>query len=158
MSNIKAEFSDYLSLSWLERYNIYLNSREWQRRRQGILERDSFICQSCLGKKATEVHHLTYTRVGCELATDLISLCSSCHRAVTTMHRASKVRSSSGIHPTNFAELESIVYGALSSYMEGNYTYEELMNIYRSSFEKPFFSFSDDNYPAEILLKAHFGS
>jgi 5-methylcytosine-specific restriction endonuclease McrA len=64
-------------------YKIYLNSPAWRSLRLKILARDRYICQLCGKRKATEVHHLTYERIGRELENDLISLCSICHRILT---------------------------------------------------------------------------
>ena len=60
-------------------YESYIESEIWKKRRQVILERDRWICQGCLHRKAVDVHHLTYDRLGDELAFDLISLCRQCH-------------------------------------------------------------------------------
>lgn len=66
---------------WWDRYNQYLQSEDWDKKRRAILARDNFTCQGCLGHrgKATQVHHMTYQHVGNELAFELISLCSHCH-------------------------------------------------------------------------------
>lgn len=64
---------------WWERYNEYLNSDEWKIRRDRVLKRDCYICQACLQRRATQVHHKTYENVGCEPAFDLIAICSTCH-------------------------------------------------------------------------------
>lgn len=64
---------------WWDTYNAYLASPEWRRRRAAVLKRDAGMCQGCLAAPATEVHHLTYERVGRELLFDLVSLCEACH-------------------------------------------------------------------------------
>lgn len=62
-----------------DKYTSYLGTKEWQTIRKKILERDNFICQSCLENKATDVHHKTYANVFNEHAFELVSLCRSCH-------------------------------------------------------------------------------
>ena len=68
---------------WWDWYSAYLRSPEWAAKRQRVLERDSFLCQyqNCRAI-ATEVHHLTYERVGEELLEDLLSVCGGCHTCI----------------------------------------------------------------------------
>lgn len=65
-----------------ERYREYLNSNEWKKLKRKVIARDNGICCGCGEKRTLDVHHLTYDRVGNELMTDLISLCSVCHARV----------------------------------------------------------------------------
>jgi 5-methylcytosine-specific restriction endonuclease McrA len=67
------------SSDWWSSYSRYLESPEWQVRRSRILARDGFVCRQCRFHAATQVHHLTYARVGHELDEDLISVCDACH-------------------------------------------------------------------------------
>lgn len=60
-------------------YLDYLESPEWATIRRKVLKRDGYLCQGCLEKPGTIVHHLTYKRQGNEMACDLISLCKDCH-------------------------------------------------------------------------------
>lgn len=62
------------------RYQTYMASPEWRRLRQTILARDGYKCQIC-GEEATDCHHLSYSRFGHELETDLISVCGPCNQA-----------------------------------------------------------------------------
>lgn len=62
-------------------FGTYYDSAEWHRTRQRILARDEYACQSC-NERATDVHHLTYARLGCENDLDLIALCRQCHNLV----------------------------------------------------------------------------
>jgi 5-methylcytosine-specific restriction endonuclease McrA len=64
--------------SWWNRYNAYLSSPEWEARRQKVLARSS-ICECCGEAKATQVHHLSYSRVGQEPLWDLRAVCRECH-------------------------------------------------------------------------------
>lgn len=65
---------------WWQRYNAYLNSPAWKRKRRLVLERDNYICQGCMQNRATQVHHLTYAHVEHELLFELVSVCNTCHR------------------------------------------------------------------------------
>jgi hypothetical protein len=62
----------------LQEYSVYLRSDSWSQRRAARLELDNYSCADC-NAEATEVHHLTYNRIGDEAIDDLISLCSECH-------------------------------------------------------------------------------
>lgn len=64
--------------SALQEYSEYLRSPEWSRRREFRLVLDKHLCQDC-SDPASEVHHLTYERIGNEHIDDLISLCRECH-------------------------------------------------------------------------------
>lgn len=68
--------------AWWNWYNDYLKSPAWRDRRTRVLERDGHICQACLRREATQVHHLTYARVGNEPLFDLTSICTTCHQAL----------------------------------------------------------------------------
>ena len=76
------------SKAWWAWYNGYLESPQWKRRRQLALERDGGICQGCRVRKAVQVHHLTYERVGNEMLFDLVSVCLECHERIPPRRRA----------------------------------------------------------------------
>lgn len=61
-------------------YAAYLQSEHWQRTRAKALRRAGNKCQLCAATEELHVHHNDYTRLGGELATDLVVLCSECHR------------------------------------------------------------------------------
>jgi 5-methylcytosine-specific restriction endonuclease McrA len=65
--------------AWWALYNEYLTSEQWRRKREPVLERDGGICQGCLTRRATQVHHLTYKNVFNEFAFQLVSICDECH-------------------------------------------------------------------------------
>jgi len=129
-SDVDSTLSNFLNLAWWDKYQIYLSSKRWEVKRQKILERDKYLCQSCLELGATEVHHLSYDRVGCELSQDLVSLCSDCHNAITTMSRAKRVE----IGDSDEMKLirSKIIYGCLYDYLD-NDTFNEAVNIVNSS-------------------------
>ena len=62
--------------SW---YSEYLKSPEWRAKRLKVLARAKGICEGCGEVHATQVHHLTYERVGDELLFDLVAICDECH-------------------------------------------------------------------------------
>lgn len=59
----------------------YYESEDWQDRRQEALEAADGACEIC-GDEATQVHHLTYRRFGCEDPRDLQALCRACHASI----------------------------------------------------------------------------
>lgn len=66
---------------WFDWYAEYLASFAWTYKRQQALDRDEGKCRGC-GAPATEVHHLTYKRVGFEDLDDLLSVCRACHEGL----------------------------------------------------------------------------
>lgn len=60
-------------------YPEYLQTPEWQARRQFALDRAEWRCQVCNREDRLHVHHNTYERRGVERAADLIVLCEDCH-------------------------------------------------------------------------------
>lgn len=62
------------------RYYTYLESEQWQQRRQFMLRRAGYRCQICNGRGNLQVHHRTYERVGAERIDDLTVLCADCHK------------------------------------------------------------------------------
>jgi hypothetical protein len=58
-------------------YARYLACSDWAALRQQVLARDEHTCRC--GEPATQVHHLTYARVGHERLTDLVAICDACH-------------------------------------------------------------------------------
>lgn len=64
------------------RYEAYINSAEWRRRRRRAIERAGYHCEKCgvsAQEERLEVHHLTYERIGHERDEDLSVLCHACH-------------------------------------------------------------------------------
>lgn len=61
-------------------YEEYLLTPEWLATRKRILKRDNYQCQRCHAQGVVlEVHHYTYTRLGQERDSDLVTLCEVCH-------------------------------------------------------------------------------
>jgi 5-methylcytosine-specific restriction endonuclease McrA len=67
--------------AWWERYDAYLRSPEWQARRRLVLARDP-MCGGCGVSPSTQVHHLSYQRVGREMLFELVGVCEKCHAAI----------------------------------------------------------------------------
>lgn len=63
-------------------YNDYLKSDIWREKRNAVLLRDDFKCQKCFAKDDLHVHHKTYKNFKNELLSELITLCSICHKKV----------------------------------------------------------------------------
>jgi hypothetical protein len=64
------------------RYNIYLQSESWKQKRLKVLKRANFVCEGCLHRKATQVHHLTYTHCFDEFLWELVAVCDECHNKI----------------------------------------------------------------------------
>lgn len=67
------------SREWWAKYNAYLSSSDWRRRRQLILKRSGGICEGCMERPATQVHHLSYAHVCNEFLWELRAICDQCH-------------------------------------------------------------------------------
>jgi hypothetical protein len=61
-------------------YTWYMQSPQWQARRERTLLLAGHACQRC-GQRATDVHHKHYQTLGFERDGDLEALCEDCHRA-----------------------------------------------------------------------------
>jgi 5-methylcytosine-specific restriction endonuclease McrA len=62
-------------------YADYIKSPGWASKRRGKLFDANYKCEKCGSETQTlEVHHLTYERLGDERMSDLIVLCSYCHK------------------------------------------------------------------------------
>lgn len=64
-------------------YAVFMASARWAQLRKAALIRDNHVCQGCLVRRATQVHHRDYSRFGGgEMLFDLISVCDQCHDAI----------------------------------------------------------------------------
>tara|TARA_B100001093_G_scaffold224286_1_gene214896 strand:- start:43 stop:549 length:507 start_codon:yes stop_codon:yes gene_type:complete len=81
---MEVEFKEMQRAMFKERYHEYLQTDLWKNKRELILKRDDYICQSCLVRQATEVHHFSYEsykqQPGSEKGWELISVCRDCHK------------------------------------------------------------------------------
>lgn len=64
-------------------YQDYLQSFEWQIKRQQVIDIWGGRCALCNSGGSLEVHHRTYERLGNERLTDLLPLCDDCHKKVS---------------------------------------------------------------------------
>jgi hypothetical protein len=74
---------------WWWRYNDYLKTDKWHKKRIKVLARDK-VCQACLDRPAVQVHHTTYKHVGNEPLFELVGVCVPCHDCITQLDRADK--------------------------------------------------------------------
>lgn len=72
---------------WFDKHNKYLSSMEWREKRDEVLKRDGYLCQACLKRRATQVHHISYRHWQNEPLYELISVCEECHEAITEIDR-----------------------------------------------------------------------
>lgn len=82
-----AEFESRLT-NMQEEYADYRQTAVWRKKRDMRLRRDGWQCQAQMIEctdRATEVHHLSYRYIGNEPQFDLISVCRSCHAALSKM-------------------------------------------------------------------------
>ena len=64
-----AEYADWLR-----------TSHAWMTLRDRVKKRADFICEGCLGQRATQVHHLTYRLGLLPPAWELRAVCDECHQ------------------------------------------------------------------------------
>lgn len=74
--------------SWTE-YVKYLRSEKWKRKRWALGFRKKFTCELCgtYCKDSFEVHHKTYAHIFREPLSDLMFLCSHCHKMLEAQKR-----------------------------------------------------------------------
>lgn len=94
---------------WWLVYSEYLNSKEWAARRVRALEHDSHQCRVCGYGHELQVHHVRYDNIGAEKAADLTTLCKDCHRFVTGLIRAGRVKSGDRIYDNLIAPMPKLL-------------------------------------------------
>lgn len=57
----------------------YMRTAKWRAIRDKVVKREGGLCQGCLEKPATQVHHLTYDHLGAEFCWELRACCDDCH-------------------------------------------------------------------------------
>ena len=65
-----------------EKYENYIHSSKWRRRRARALMLGNYKCAKCGARNKLQVHHLSYQHLGDELDYELMVLCHSCHQKV----------------------------------------------------------------------------
>ncbi len=97
-------------------YKLYLKSNKWKVIRAAALVRGRGRCVRCGGTYDLEVHHLTYERLGCEMPSDLVVVCKTCHPQLDREREAAALRRA------RYAGWVSKVYG--DDYYDDEETYE----------------------------------
>ena len=64
-------------------YRDYLKTPWWNFVHDRTIKRAKDGCELCQDTRATEAHHTTYERIGCERPDDMVALCRHCHQHVT---------------------------------------------------------------------------
>jgi hypothetical protein len=62
-----------------KRYLEHINSPQWAQRRRDHIESVGGWCEICGRRRACQVHHWYYGRLGHELPCDLCAICVQCH-------------------------------------------------------------------------------
>lgn len=70
-----------------QEYQEYLKTPQWYEKRNAVMKRDNYVCQGCLRRRATQVHHLTYAHKYNELLFELVAICDHCHAQAHPEHR-----------------------------------------------------------------------
>jgi hypothetical protein len=63
-------------------YDIYLSTPSWRAKRAKVMKRANGICEGCLERSATQVHHLTYDHIREEFMFELVAVCDECHARI----------------------------------------------------------------------------
>ena len=89
---------------------LRLDPVSYANRRQQVLRRDGWRCQSCGAMTNLEVHHQKFrSRSGGDSEQNLITLCSDCHTAIHRSHANSQNAAAVKPRPGNKQEsLESL--------------------------------------------------
>ncbi len=72
-------FTSNLKRMGFKHYANYLGSLQWK---VFCVANKKDACYCCGGKDHLQVHHITYVRMGHELPTDVVTVCSACHLAI----------------------------------------------------------------------------
>ena len=82
------DFNKQVDLNnFLDEHSVYVKTDDWKKKRNLVSKRDDYICQSCLEKKAVEVHHKSYRYWKNEPLFELVNVCKNCHDKITEMNR-----------------------------------------------------------------------
>ena len=68
------------SVEWRKAYEAHIKSAQWRGTKEALFKLRGKKCEVC-GESGPrlELHHLTYERIGKELAKDLLIVCPECH-------------------------------------------------------------------------------
>lgn len=73
-----------------EAYLAYLQSAEWQAKREQAFKSKGRKCKACGCEDNLHVHHISYKNLGCERLKELVVLCEACHRLVHQIGKGKK--------------------------------------------------------------------
>jgi hypothetical protein len=68
--------------AWHARHEAHLRTPKWKALRLRVMARANGVCEGCGVAQATDVHHLTYARLGDEMLFDLVAVCRGCHSKI----------------------------------------------------------------------------
>lgn len=98
----------------------YLQSEDWKIKSSKILS-EKKLCQICEKHKSTEVHHLSYERVGFEdLNKDLAAVCRSCHSRIHAHKELAAISS--------LEELRYVFFKSFKTYILKESLYQKILS------------------------------
>jgi hypothetical protein len=71
--------ADVIRVMPTKRYLTYITSPQWAARRREHLDLCDHWCEICHTRRAIQVHHWSYERLGNESPQDLCAVCVPCH-------------------------------------------------------------------------------
>lgn len=72
------------------KYQSYIRSDKWKKKKEERLKKDNYICLNCGSKEKLEIHHKNYNSLYNEDISDLKTLCEKCHKKITEKTRKKK--------------------------------------------------------------------
>lgn len=109
-------------------YQEYLQSEHWRTLRAETIASAKFACELCGTKQPPiNVHHKSYSRLGCERREDLQVLCRDCHKKLHNIPVASSVPvTRTSTHPGGHVEAEGTrVSRGCHSSLNSGYPFDE---------------------------------
>jgi 5-methylcytosine-specific restriction endonuclease McrA len=110
-----------------ERYEKYLKSPEWQKKRSERLKIDNYKCQRCGYSYCLQVHHLNYDTLGHEdVYKDLITLCRPCHEEIEKAkgdNESKRALIGKEIETDRFIEKEKLAYEFIKRFYKEDFVF-----------------------------------
>lgn len=96
---------------FMGKYQHYLDSDHWKKRRKQFLDLDANkCCRVCKREKRLQVHHMTYENIGNEKDEDLVVFCSRCHKKFHKKHGTENLK----LNTEAFIRKESLKHDGMS--------------------------------------------